>query len=277
MPKTTALRFNFIEQLVWWEGQINASHLSEKFNLTRQSATTVLKKYREQNPENLTYLKSKKAFVPTKQFSAQTDLRDFSHYLQATSKNNIKENNIYDEVPQAIEVEAPLRNINAEQVRPILKAIREQLAIDIGYISLSSPDYLDRIIEPHTLIFDGLRWHVRAYCCKNKAFRDFTLSRFKGDAVIERKAEYTALQDTKWQIFIDVVIEPDPRLTAKQQEIIANDFQMENKQKTIRVRAALANYLILRLRLDHYKNTPEEQQIILTPECQKKISQYLPK
>ena len=273
MQKTTALRFNFIEQLVWWEGQINTSHLSQKFNLTRQSASAVLKQYREQYPENLTYLKSKKTFVPTKQFSAQNDLRDFSHYLQATATSN----NICAEVPQAIEVEAPLRNINAKQVRPILKAIREQLAIDIGYISLSNPDYLDRIIEPHTLIFDGLRWHVRAYCCKNKAFRDFTLSRFNGDAVIEHKAEHTIFQDEKWQKFIDVIIEPDPRLTAKQQEIIANDFQMDNRQKTIRVRAALANYLILRLRLDHYKNTPEEQQIILTPECQKKISQYLPK
>jgi len=273
MPKTTDLRFNFIEQLIWWEGQINARHLSQQFNLTRQSAAAVLKQYRQQHPENVIYHQSKKAFVPTKQFIPQNDLRDFSHYLQATATHN----NICAEMSKTIEVEAPLRNINAEQVRPILKAMREQLAIDIGYISLSSPDYLDRIIEPHTLIFDGLRWHVRAYCCKNKAFRDFTLSRFKGDAVIERKAEYTALQDTKWQTFIDVIIEPDPRLTAKQQEIIANDFQMENRQKTIRVRAALANYLILRLRLDNDKNTPEEQQIILSPECKKKIKQYLPK
>jgi hypothetical protein len=76
---------------------------------------------------------------------------------------------------------------------------------------------------------------------------------------------------------VNVVIQPDPRLTAKQQEIIANDFQMTDGIKTIRTRAALVNYLLLRLRIDGYKNTPQEQQIILTPECQKQIKQYLPK
>ncbi len=272
MTTTKSTRFDFIEQLAWWEGQINASHLMAKFNITRASASNILKEYRAKYPDNLTYNASTKACLPTKTFTAHCDLHKFDFYLNAIASENTDTKLTLC----AFEVAAPLRNIHAEQVRPILKAIREKLAIDIGYISLSSPDYLDRIIEPHALIFDGLRWHVRAYCRKNQAFRDFALSRFNGQAVFEGKATHSAEQDQRWQTLVDVVIQPDPRLNAKQQAIIANDFQMQKGIKTINTRAALVNYLLLRLRIDGYKNTPEEQQIILTPACQKSISQYLP-
>ncbi|MBL4911146.1 MAG: WYL domain-containing protein [Alteromonadaceae bacterium] len=275
MTKSINARFHFIEQLIWWEGQINATHLMDKYDITRTHATNLLKEYRQQYPDNLNYDQSAKAFLLSDNFSTKAQHRDFADYLNVVAPSRAKSHSKLSLC--ALEVEAPLRNIHAEQVRPILKAIRENLALDIGYISLSSPDYLDRIIEPHALIFDGLRWHVRAYCRKNESFRDFTLSRFKGEAEFEGKATVLAEQDEKWQTFVDVVIQPDPRLTPKQQEIIANDFQMKNGIKTISTRAALVNYLLLRLRIDGYKNTPEEQQIILTPECQKRISQYLPK
>ncbi|PCI59346.1 MAG: WYL domain-containing protein [Gammaproteobacteria bacterium] len=275
MAKNTNARFNFIEQLVWWEGQINTTHLIDKYDITRTHASHLLKEYRQQYPDNLIYDKSVKAFLISDKFRTSDHHVDFANYLNTVAPSEDQFNSKL--AICALEVEAPLRNIHAEQVRPILKAIREQLAIDIGYISLSTPDYLDRIIEPHALVFDGLRWHVRAYCRKNTDFRDFTLSRFNGEAVFEGKATSTAQQDKKWQTLVDIVIQPDPRLTVKQQDIIANDFQMQNGRKIINTRVALVNYLLLRLRIDGYKNIPEEQQIILTPECQKRISQYLPR
>ena len=250
-----AARLHFIEQVVWWEGKINSSHLMDKFNLSRQSASKLLHSYQEKYPYNLTYNESIKGWIPTETFNPQISLDNFSDYLNTSSNSNCKI------ATSVFEVETPMRNINPIQVRPILQAIREKRAIDIGYISLSSPDYLDRIISPHSLIFDGLRWHVRAYCHKNQAFRDFTLSRFNSGAEFEGKALKTIIDDTKWNTFVDIVIEPDPRFNQKQQQIIANDFSMTNQQKIMTTRAALVNYLLLRLRLDSYKNTPEEQQI----------------
>lgn len=268
-------RYLFIEQVAWWEGRINATHLCRKFNISRQAASGIINKYRKLLPNNLQYNASIKGHIPTKGFTARTTKLSFSEYLNTVSNNNICQLAGIGE--NVFEVQAPLRNINPVQVRPILRAIREKLAIDIGYISLSSPEYLDRIIQPHTLIFDGLRWHVRAYCNKNSAFRDFTLSRFNGEAVFEGAASNTAEQDQKWHTQLDITIEPDPRLSAKQQQVIATDFQMTNHKRTITTRAALVNYLLLRLRLDSYKNTPEEQQIVLTRESRQAISPYLPK
>ncbi|WP_235282233.1 WYL domain-containing protein [Thalassotalea sp. ND16A] len=274
MTKETSNRFAFIDNVVSWEGQINTSHIAKKFNLSRQSASHILKQYREQFPQLLRYDLSSKAFVATTEFDQKINGHHFSNYLEAISSNN---NSFIEGVDVwALEVEAPLRNINPIQVRPILRAIREKLAIDIGYISLSNPDYLDRIIQPHTLIFDGLRWHVRAYCNKKQAYRDFTLSRFNGHAVFEGKAKNTVNEDEKWNIFVDVVIEADPRLNPQQKRVIEQDFQMTDGQKIMSIRAAFVNYLLRRLHIDSYKNTPEEQQIVLSRESRKNISMYLP-
>ena len=277
MSKENHARFNFIENVVGWEGQINATHLAIKFQLSRQAASTVLQQYRDKHPKNLLYNQSNKAFIATVEFDTNTQLTDFSDYLAAVSISHQPTKGIKQSVNACVfEVEAPLRNINPIQVRPILRAIREQLAIDIGYISLSSPDYLDRIIQPHALIFDGLRWHVRAYCNKNQQFRDFTLSRFNGEAVFEGKATHSSALDENWQTMVEVVIEADPRFNEQQKRIIEQDFQMTNGQKIITTRAALVNYLLRRLHIDSYKNTPEEQQIVLTYNSRKCIAPYLP-
>jgi predicted DNA-binding transcriptional regulator YafY len=274
MSKENSARFEFINHVVTWEGQINSTLIATKFKLSRQAASTILKQYREQFPSNLTYNQSNKAFVATQAFNQTVSPYTFSNYLNAVEPLRRNKSPQLDDF--VFEVEAPLRNINPLQVRPTLHAIREKRAIDIGYISLSSPNYLDRIIQPHAMIFDGLRWHVRAYCNKNGQFRDFTLSRFNGKAEDEGKATHTADQDVKWQTIVDVVIEADPRFNTQQKQIIEQDFNMENGRKIIPVRAALVNYLLRRLHIDSYKTSPEEQQIVLTQQSRKDISPYLP-
>ncbi len=271
-------RFAFIKNIVGWEGQINATHIMEKFQLTRQAARTVLQQYRDHFPDHLNYDASNRAFLATKAFDDgfinSLSTHSFEQYLAIIAADI----NVQIDAHSTFihEVEAPLRNINPLQVRPILRAIREKLAIDIGYISLTSPDYLDRIIQPHSLIFDGLRWHVRAYCNKNQSYRDFTLSRFNGVAHFEGKATNFEEQDELWNQIVDIVIEADPRFSDQEKRIIEQDFQIQDGQKTIPTRAALVNYALRRLRIDNYKNTPEEQQIVLTQACRKHITQYLP-
>ncbi len=276
MSKEIEQRFAFVNHVLGWEGQINATHIAVKFQLSRQAASATLKQYRGQFPEHVEYNSSEKAFIATEQFNnyfkQQHAFNDFSNYLAAIATSD-DQSGIVSGI--ALEVEAPLRNVNPLQIRHILRAIREKLQIDIGYISLSSPSYLDRIIQPHSLIFDGLRWHVRAYCNKNAQFRDFTLSRFNGDAVFEGTATHTQEHDEKWNTFVDVVIEADSRFSAEQKCIIEKDFQMQQGCRVIPTRAALVNYLLRRLHIDEYKSTPQQQQIVLTKQSYELIRPYL--
>jgi len=53
-----------------------------------------------------------------------------------------------------------------------------------------------RLIEPHTLVYTGMRWHARAYCEKNGQYRDFVLSRLHGQPDLLDASPNTREQET---------------------------------------------------------------------------------
>ena len=65
-----------------------------------------------------------------------------------------------------------------------------------------------------------LRWHVRAYCEKNRDFRDFVLSRFRGINDIEGDAAMRREDDVRWNSMVNIILVPDSRLTDYQKAII---------------------------------------------------------
>jgi predicted DNA-binding transcriptional regulator YafY len=268
------LRFRLIETIAMWEGCVNSSHLRQYFGIGRQQASKEIKAYLQSAPENLEYNASIKGYSPCIGFAPKFTQGRLDEYQYLVGQG--LETNLSEIATGFDALQLPIRNLSPQLVQPILKACREHLRLDIGYLSLSSPDYQDRIISPHTLVYDGLRWHVRAWCEKNQAYRDFVLSRFRGDYAFEGNAEYTADQDELWQARVDVIIQPDPRLSEAQKRIIELDYAMENGQRCLSTRAALVTYLLQRLRIDLYQTTAEAQQIILTPESRKEVVQYLP-
>jgi predicted DNA-binding transcriptional regulator YafY len=261
-------RYQFIEIMITWQGRVNATHLIGYFNISRQSASAAFNKYKALHPINIHYDESLKAFIASSSFKPYYANNEFAEYQQIA--NSVSELT----VSPIIDIPLPTRNPQQRLVQPILRAIENKLAIDIGYTSLSNPEYKDRIIEPHCLIFDGLRWHVRAYCFKNQNFRDFVLSRFNGDVVDEGQAQQNPLNDHKWHKKLTLVIQPDPRLSQLQQQVIRDDYQMCQGSLQISTRVALVNYLIRRLHLDQYQIDPCAQQIVLSPESEQLIRNY---
>ncbi|MFT4927766.1 MAG: hypothetical protein ACI8WB_003880 [Phenylobacterium sp.] len=271
MNKEQQARFFFIEVVVKWQGRINASHLIVYFDISRQAASRTITQYMATYANNLVYDQSLKAFLPTTHFVCGESTSHFSEYQQITLSNQSKY------LPTIDIIELPSREPDPKLVQPILRAISEKLAIDIGYLSLANPDYLDRIIEPHSLVFDGLRYHVRAFCHKNNDYRDFVLSRFNGELNDEFKATHTAQDDVLWQTKLEVTIMADSRLSVAQRRVIELDYRMIDGTSTIQTTAALVQYVLKRLHLDVYQTQAEAQQIILTPTCLRAITPYLPR
>lgn len=270
-----AEQYRIIEIFAQWEGRINATYLQNILQISRQKASDILHRYQQQAPDNLSYDASVKGYIPTADFQPRFAQGHIDEYGQLLARSGcIDYLSIFE--TGFCYLDAPLRNISSSLVQPIMRAIRDKLRIDIGYTSLSSPEYESRIISPHCLVFDGIRWHVRAYCEKNGDYRDFVLSRFNGEAEFEGPATYTAEQDERWNHWLELIIQPDPRLAKEKRRLLELDYQMENGQRIIPVRAALVMYLTQRLRLDRYESNPEAQQIIIEPECRQKISAYLP-
>jgi len=261
-------RFHFIEVMITWQGRVNSSHLIKHFSISRKQASTTFTKYVSLHPNSIVYNDSFKGFVADSAFNLCYSTNEFSQYHHLVNHDSTP---IFTSI---VDVSIPTRNPQPHLAQPILRAIDNKLAIDIGYTSLTSPEYKDRIIEPHSLIYDGLRWHVRAFCRKNMQFRDFVLSRFNGEVVDEGMACEEKTNDHIWCRKVTLSIQPDPRLSAAQQQVIADDYQMTDGILTMTTRAALVNYLLKRMHLDGLDNDPCAQQISLTPQCEKDIAPY---
>ena len=262
-------QFRHIELLAKWEGKVNSTHIQNHFDVSRETARKILQNYCAKHPDNIDYNKSLKGHIPTQLFQCYYSQGSIEEYSQLTKQFGYP-NHFHS-------IDAPLRNLNPEIIRPLFSAIRNKRRLDISYASVSSPEFEERIITPHNIIFSGIRWHVRAYCEKNQEFRDFVLSRFSEILNDEGEAVFLEEHDKKWNTWVDLIIEPDPRLSDARKRIIELDYQMENGQRTLKTRAALLMYLLQKLHLDQYKSNAEAQQIIVNSDCWKKIEQYLPK
>lgn len=160
----------------------------------------------------------------------------------------------------------PDRSIRPEVLRPLLKACREGLRLETEYVSFTTPISEIRLIAPHTLIYTGMRWHVRAYCEKNGEYRDFVLSRLRGEPDVLDTSAFSREADTSWNTLVDVIIEPDQRLTPEQKNIIEIDYGMQNGQLVLPSRGALVQYVLQRFQIDANKveSKASAQQIVVT-------------
>ncbi|GAA6135816.1 YafY family protein [Oceaniserpentilla sp. 4NH20-0058] len=264
-------RFAFIELMLIWEGRIQIKHISSQFELSEKLAKHILQKYKNLYPDNLLYQGSNDCYQVTQSMVAQFSSGSLQEYMQIMGGND-----------NVSSLELPNRNLQPEIIRPILQAIREQRRLQMGYASVSAPEFSMRVIQPHHLVFDGMRWHVRGFCEKNQDYRDFVLSRFQSPTPAEllNDADHFDLQDEAWNTLLSVSFMPDPRLDDNRARIIALDYDMEKAlkgyRKTMKVRQALLMYWVQRMGLNQYNNNPQAQQIILTPESEQMLKEYLP-
>ncbi|HCF5566577.1 TPA: WYL domain-containing protein [Pseudomonas aeruginosa] len=266
-----ALRYRLIETIAWWEGRLTTGHLMQSFGISRQQASKDINSYiTDYAPKNLEYDKHLKGYVPSRHFKPLFIDDSASAYLHLLSQN-------YERAPH-IEglalayahtevLDVPDRSVRPEVLRPLLKACREGLRLECEYVSFTTPDGETRLIAPHTLIYTGMRWHVRAYCEKNRDYRDFVLSRFRGEPdLMDAPSEHTRALDKGWNIPLTVVIAPDSRLKPEQRAIIEADYGMRDGQLVIETRGALVQYVLQRYQIDptkvHAKATA--QQIVVT-------------
>lgn len=264
-----ALRYRLIETVAWWEGRLTTNHLMQSFGISRQQASKDINTYiNEHAPKNLVYDRHLKGYVPAKAFKPRFIDDSASDYLRLLNHNHEREAHIeglalayaHTEILQV-----PDRSIRPEILRPLLRACREGLRLECEYVSLSSPIPETRLIAPHTLVFSGMRWHVRAFCEKNGDYRDFVLSRFRGELEPLGKSDWTREMDAGWSAQVVITIEPDSRLNQAQREIIETDYGMTKGQLVIPTRGALAQYVLQRYQLDPHKIQPRAsaQQIVV--------------
>ena len=261
-------RLEFIEYRLYWEGRINRGDLMETFGVSVNQASTDLNQYLRLAPENMVYHRSARAYLRSSVFSPLFLRLDADRYL--SELRSVKSGMLAREsawlltYPEYDEPRAPARNVSPETLRVVLDAMRNGLAMEIRYQSLSHPEPRWRWIAPHAIGFDGFRWHVRAFCEEDETFKDFLLARVVAVGST-RPGESDSAQDLDWHEFVNLEIGPHPALSRSQRTVVALDYGMRDGRVVLPVRRAFLYYVLKRLGLDRDAlfQDPADQQIVL--------------
>lgn len=255
IKQTARQRLQYIEVMAYYTGVVSRSDLTRTFGISDAAATKTLKQYNDLVPDNLAYQHSEFGFAPTPGFEAifadlspQRVLPMIADNL-ATTPPAVDQLAVYgipvDTLPQ------PVRLPDKAIVASIIRAIKQGRKAEIIYSSMSSSENTEpRIIEPHSLVNSGLRWHVRAYNERNYDFRDFVLSRISLARLLDTPAESSAMYDDDWVETTLLQLTPHPGLTDQQRQGLLLDYGASGETIELVVRRALAGYVLQKLSVD---------------------------
>lgn len=263
-------RLEFIEFRLFWDGSVNRSDITTRFGVSVPQASNDLSLYREVAGANIRYDASEKCYLPTEEFGPKFLKPNAERYLaqMRAVADNVMElgDTLFGELPSLGVMPVPARRVEPRILKALLVAVKQKRSINIRYQSLNDdrPEPTWREISPHAFGFDGLRWHVRAYCHIDREFKDFIISRCLavgrfGDPLSGADA------DNRWNEMFDVILIPNPRLSVEQRKTIERDYGMKQGQCVMKLRLALLYYFDKRLRLDvaEKQDRPKETPIVV--------------
>ncbi|OAI11014.1 hypothetical protein A1507_21065 [Methylomonas koyamae] len=260
-------RLTFLEATVFWTGELVTGFLTQTFAISRVQATKDIGLYLSLRPGNLRYDLSLKRYLITEQFlplliSGQP--QECLQVLQASRNSPPPLLALVGNLPAVETVSPPARLVDIAVLKPVLQAARFGSLLEIGYQSMSTPEPAQRLVQPKTLVFDGMRWHMRAYSLSHGEYRDFVLARIHS-AAAAGKPEVPIPPDSRWERLLTVEIGPHPGLSDTQKRAVERDYGMIDGRHAVQVRAALLPYFLLASRIgsDDLQRDAMAQQIVL--------------
>lgn len=261
-------RLQFIEYRLLWEGRVNRSDLVDYFGISVPQASADLARYQELAGANIRYDRRAKTYVADPNFAPRLiapNARLYLANLRLIADDVLAEHETWARwLPPFAVLPLIRRRIEPNKLREILAAIQTCSAIYIRYQSLTQPDPSWRWITPHALVFDGRRWHARAWCHRNRDFRDFVFARML--EISERRPDHIdPSDDLGWQLEVTARLAPHPGLDESRRRVIELDYDMENGVAEVPMKLCLAYYFVRQFGFDTDPNSsdPNRQQVVL--------------
>ena len=259
----TRQRLQYIEIMAYYTGVVTRSDVAKTFGISDAAATKDLTLYGKIAPDNLQYKHNVFGFVPNASFkeifadcSPGAVLPMIANNLSTTG-SPVNDHLIYGVPVNTLPL--PSRLPDKAIVAQVIRAAHQHKKLSVIYESLSDRETdreadrkndQHRIIEPHSLVDTGLRWHVRAYSEDTFDFRDFVLSRITDAKMLAEKAESSPSYDDDWVETMTLELAPHPDLNPKKQRSLLMDYGATDKTIEIVVKRALVGYTLRKLSVD---------------------------
>ena len=249
MTQSQRDRLAFLELRLRFVGEFRRQDLVERFGIQAAAATRDIGQYKELGPRNLDYDTKRKVYVRADWFRPVFDFAA-SRVLTWLSQG------FGDGEPMRVRQLVPCEgselsiNLDLEMLSVLTRAIHKKTAIEIAYRALAS-GLTTREIVPFALADNGQRWHVRAFDRRSGDFRDFVLTRIAdARSLAGRVQEHEKPdQDIQWNRIAEIELVPHPA-NVQHPDTIEAEYGMENGALRMRVRAAMAGYLMRRWNVD---------------------------
>jgi predicted DNA-binding transcriptional regulator YafY len=240
-------RLMYIDFRLYFTGTVSRADLMDRFGIGAAAATRDFALYREIAPNNTELDAVAKHYVIRDTFSplvAHSAERVLASLSQGYGYGMVGEKPLI--LSESVSL---LSKPKVEIVAPITRAISLGQVVKISYTSRSGQS--EREIVPFAASCDGLRWHVRAFDRKREKFSDFVLARI-GHARVQLGQKPLSVEgpkyDDQWNRMLDLPLVPHPDKNCKQ--IVMCDYDMPDGVLRLRVRAAMAGYVLQQYHVD---------------------------
>lgn len=243
LPRSQRERLAYIDFSLYFLGSLRRIDLAEKFETGPSGATRDIAIYRDLVPDNCELDQTEKAYRPLPSF---VPLFEHSPRRVLTALTQGFGEGLGDEVESLIRCDIPtsLSVPSCDVIAPISRAISRGLAVRLHYTSIESGQ-TEKTLVPIALVYNGVRWHARAFDRERQSFRDYVLTRMERPIVLESSSsskEEAADQDAQWSRVMSLELVPHP--DHPRPELVRSDYGMTEGVLKVKVRAANAGYMM---------------------------------
>lgn len=246
-------RLAYVELRLRFLGEIRRQDLVTRFGIQEAAATRDLGQYKDLGPNNMDYDTKRRIYIrgewfrPVFEFSAGRVLTWLSQGFGDGEPLHLRSLVTCEESSLPPHIDLDLLSV-------LTRAIHKKSVVELSYRSLSS-GLTTREVVPFALADNGQRWHVRGYDRRTREFRDFVLARIAGCRVTDSPVgeHETPDQDIQWNRIAEIELVPHPA-NVQHPDTIEAEYGMANGVLRMRVRAAMAGYLMRRWNVDCTEN-----------------------
>lgn len=254
-------RIRDMDVLIRWEGELSNARIREVFDVQAVQSSRLLAAYMAERDGVLSRATPRAPVKPSAQFDDEVPPTSADDYLRLLS-GALPSLPGFDLI---VDARPSLLSENPRLFADLLRASRAGTGLWITYGSMRNPTGIERAIFPHSLVRAPRRWHVRAWCELRKEFRDFALGRVLSYRTLEQSTPKLRRQDVDWNRFVHLKVVAHPDFGEEHQRLLRREYFAGKTSMNLRVRKALASYVVhdLRLATDLKRDQPPHFQLYL--------------
>ena len=265
-------RLKLLECTLLLNGWVRTQALTDSFGISRAQASKDFAVYQSLAPDNLVYDRSLKRYQAGASFRPMLLSGRTSEMLDLLAALPGEDSPVVAlaAAGPAVEILRPMeRELDLDVFRAVSAAASNGCRVAVDYQSMRRPEPRRVTLSPHTLVYSGFRWHVRAYSHRHDEYRDFVLARMRGAESLPDEVGQPRDHDADWTGTVELVVGVHPDLPPAQQAVIASDYGMKDGCTVYPLRRAMVPYFLRLMQIEPEREHPDPsvQQIrLLNPE-----------